>query len=116
MKLMELMGLIPAASIAEQASPGPVAPPWTCQVRGPEILPRTRGAALDLPGTGTGNPAPEPPEKTINSINFIKRLFWVEVVFESPENGLQAELRPLGLPRCRSKSRKMGLLYIRSAN
>ena len=34
-------------------------------------------------------------------------------MFESPENGLQAELRPLGLPRCRSKSRKMGLLYIR---
>ena len=63
MKLMELMGLIPAASIAEQASPGPVAPPWTCQVRGPEILPRTRGAALDLPGTGTGNPAPDPPGK-----------------------------------------------------
>ena len=113
MKLMELMGLIPAASIAEQASPGPVAPPWTCQVRGPEILPRTRGAALDCQVRGPEILPRTPPEKTIN---FIKRLFWVEVVFESPENGLQAELRPLGLPRCRSKSRKMGLLYIRSAN
>ena len=34
-------------------------------------------------------------------------------MFESPENGLKAELRPLGLPRCRSTVRKTGLLDIR---
>ena len=41
---------------------------------------------------------------------FINRLFRVEIMFDSPENGLQAELHPPGLPRCRSKGRKTELL------
>ena len=34
-------------------------------------------------------------------------------MFKSPENGLKAELHPLGSPRCRSRGRKTGLLDIR---